>query len=146
MWPRRSTKIKELDQAFQNFSNKHQKLAGIVLKAHRDTLVLQMIASLRRLDYTQAIRSRDISADRADPTSDLFEPERAAALLARTGQVDEAIWLIFLATHFGQHGRHKWRMLRDVYSGLGNGTWTWARASANPQQFRAWLQQNVQNI
>ena len=107
---------------------------------------MQMIASLRRLDYTQAIRSRHISTNRTDPTSDLFDPERAAALLARTGQVDEAIWLIFLATHFGQHGRHKWRMLRDVYSGLGVGTWTWARVSADPQQFRTWLQQNVQNI
>ena len=146
MWPTRSTKIQELDQALQNFSNNHVKLAGIAEQADREALVMQMIASLRRLDYTTAIRSRHISTNRTDPTSDLFDPERAAALLARTGQVDEAIWLIFLATHFGQHGRHKWRMLRDVYSGLGVGTWTWARVSADPQQFRTWLQQNVQNI
>jgi hypothetical protein len=146
MWPTRSTKIHELDQALRDFSRNHLMLAGIVKQADRDALVLQMIASLRRLDYTQAIRSRDISASRADPASNLFDPERGAALLARTGQVDEAIWLTFLATHFGQHGRHKWRMLRDVYSGLGSGRWTWARVSANPQHFRVWLQQNVQNI
>lgn len=108
---------------------------------------MQMTASLRRLDYTQAIKSRDIDNDRADPTSNLFDPERAAALMARTGQPDEAIWLIFLATHFGQHGRHKWRMLKDVYSGLGRrATWTWARVSSNPKHFRTWLQQNVKNI
>jgi hypothetical protein len=146
MWPTRSKRMQELDQALRDFSKKHVRLAGIVDHAHREALVLQMIASLRRLDYTQAIRSRDISPDRADPASHLFDPERAAALLARTGEVDEAIWLIFLATHFGQHGRHKWLLLRDVYSGLGDGMWTWARVSANPQHFRAWLQQNVQKI
>jgi hypothetical protein len=130
----------------QTFSSKHVKLPGITERADREALVMQMIASLRRLDYTQTIRSRHISTNRTDPTSDMFDPERAAALLARTGGVDEAIWLIFLSTHFGQHGRHKWRMLRDVYSGLGTDTWTWARVSAHPQQFRSWLQQNVQNI
>jgi Alpha-glutamyl/putrescinyl thymine pyrophosphorylase clade 3 len=107
---------------------------------------MQMIASLRRLDYTRLIKSRDISPDRGNPNSDLFEPERAAAHLARNGQIDEATWLMFLATHFGQHGRHGWRMLRDVYSGLGSGKWTWNRISNNPQQFRAWLQQNWQQI
>ena len=146
MWPSRSRQIQQLDQALQNFSDNSLKLAGITKRADREALVMQMIASLRRLDYTQAIKSRDISPDRVDPASHLFDPERAAALLARTGQVDEAIWLIFLATHFGQHGRHKWRMLRDVYSGLGGGTWTWARVSANPRQFRIWLQQNAQNV
>ncbi|WLA81970.1 hypothetical protein [Bradyrhizobium elkanii] len=146
MWPNRSQKMKELDQELQEFSNGKHKLAGIADQIHRNTLVLQMIASLRRLDFTQAVRLRDISPHRADPRSDLFEPERAAALLARNGQVDEAIWLIFLATHFGQHGRHKWRMLKDVYSGLGSFIWTWARVSSNPQQFRLWLQQNLRDI
>jgi hypothetical protein len=138
--------MKELDQALQDFSTNHKELKGIANPAHREALVLQMIASLRRLDYTQAIGSRDIGADRSNPASDLFDPERAAALLARTGEVDEAIWLIFLATHFGQHGRHKWRMLRDVYGGLGTERWTWARVSANPKHFRSWLEKNVQHI
>jgi Alpha-glutamyl/putrescinyl thymine pyrophosphorylase clade 3 len=146
MWPTRLTKFRELDHALQDFSNNHLNLAGIANRADREALVMQMIASLRRLEYTQTIRSRDISSDRADPASDLFDPERAAALLARAGQIDEAIWLTFLATHFGQHGRHKWRMLRDVYSGLEAGMWTWARASSNPQHFRVWLQENAQNV
>lgn len=107
---------------------------------------MQMIASLRRLDYTRHVKSRDINLDRLNPSSDLFDPERGATLLARQGSVNEAIWLIFLATHFGQNGKHGWRMLRDVYSGLGNGTWSWARASANRHAFRAWLQQAVGQV
>jgi hypothetical protein len=136
----------ELNQSFVDFSAKHRRLEGVVDFQARDTLVWQMIASLRRLDYTRAIKSRNISSDRIDPASNLFEPERAAALLARKGQRDEAIWLIFLATHFGQHGRHAWRMLRDVYSGLGSGTWTWSRVSNDPPSFRQWLRQNVDGI
>jgi hypothetical protein len=112
----------------------------------RSTLVMQMVASLRRLDYTRAIKSRAVAPNRADPTSRYFDPERAASFYARRGQVDEAIWLIFLATHFGQHGSQGWRMLKDVYSGLGGGVWTWARVSANPTQFLDWLKLNAGNI
>jgi hypothetical protein len=146
MWPMRSARLQQLDQALLGFSTNQQTLHGVASASQRNTLAMQMIASLRRLDYTRLIKSRDISPDRGDPNSDLFEPERAAALLARNGQVDEAIWLIFLATHFGQHGRHGWRMLGDVYGALGSGSWTWSRVSRNPQQFRAWLQQNWQQI
>jgi hypothetical protein len=146
MWPMRSARLAQLDRELQNFSNNQHRLLGVVNAAQRDTLAKQMIASLRRLDYTRLIKSRDISAERGNPNSALFEPERAAALLARSGQIDEAIWLIFLATHFGQHGRYGWRMLRDVYSGLGAGRWTWNRVSSSPEQFRTWLQQNWRQI
>jgi hypothetical protein len=146
MWPTRSALTAELHEGLQQFSLSNQTLLGMAPPSHSDTLVLQMIASLRRLDYTQAIKSREVAPNRADPKSSYFEPERAAAFYARRGQIDEAIWLIFLATHFGQHGRHGWRMLRDVYSGLGSGVWTWARVSSNPVQFTAWLKQNAKNI
>ncbi|MET4721665.1 hypothetical protein ABIF63_005771 [Bradyrhizobium japonicum] len=146
MWPSRSTIIAQLDQGLQAFSKEQHRLLGIADPAARNALVLQMTASLRRLDYTRLIKSRNISAHRADPTHRLFDPERAAALLARNGNLDEAIWLIFLSTHFGQHKKHGWRMLRDVYSQLGKGVWTWSKVSANPQKFRAWLQHNFQHI
>jgi hypothetical protein len=132
--------------AFSNSRLHIQHCGGIAHASRRETLVLQMIASLRRLDYTLAIKSREVASNRADPRSSYFEPERAAAFYARRGQTDEAIWLIFLATHFGQHGRHGWRMLKDVYSGLGRGPWTWARVSANQAQFLTWLVQNAGNI
>jgi hypothetical protein len=100
---------------------------------------MQMVASLRRFDYSEIIRTRDISPDRADPNSPLFDPERAAVSHMRAGHTDEAFWLVFLVTHFGKHLTHRWQRLRDVYSGLGGQTWTWARLSANPAAFRAWL-------
>jgi hypothetical protein len=46
---------------------------------------MQMVASLRRLDYAEIIRTRDISPDRADPNSPAFDPEKAAVLHFRAG-------------------------------------------------------------
>ena len=145
-WPSRKKRAKELNELLVDFSAKHHPLKGIADPQARDTLIWQLIASLTRLDHTRAIKHRDISGDRLLPGSTLFEPERAAALLARQGQRDEAIWLIFLSTHFGRHGRHGWRMLRDVYSGLGSGMWTWNRVSSNPASFQGWLRQNADLI
>ena len=105
-----------------------------------------MIASLRRIEYTAILENRDINPNRANPDSDLFDPERAAILHARSGNYDEAIWLIFLSIHFGKHAKYGWRMLRNVYSGLGTGLWTWTRASTHPQKFRIWLKVNRKRI
>lgn len=103
---------------------------------------MQMIASLRRLDYTRAILARPTSKERADPNSGMFEPERAATFFASTGQYDEAIWIIFLATHFGQHGKTGWRLLKDVYSGMGKIIWTLEKVSSDPKSFRTWFENN----
>ena len=146
MWPSRSRRLEQLDSGLLRFSKDETALIGITDEPARSTLAKQMIASLRRLDYTAILKRRDIHPDRADPGSDLFDPERAALYYARNGNFDEAIWLIFLSIHFGKHGQHGWRMLKDVYSGLGTGRWTWARAANQPGAFRNWLRANRANI
>jgi hypothetical protein len=119
--------LEQLERGLVAFSKEDTALAGLSDKLIRRTLALQMIASLRRLEYTAILKSRDIHPNRENPNSDMFDPERAALLHARNGEVDEAIWLIFLSIHFGKHGKHGWRMMRDVYSGLGGDRWTWRR-------------------
>lgn len=105
-----------------------------------------MVASLRRLEYTMLLRRRPIDVARADPNSELFDPERAAILHHRNGNLDEAFWITFLSIHFGKHGRHGWRRLRDVYSGLGFRAWTWRAYSADPQAFVDWLNAHQDRI
>src|SRR5262249_19609833 len=124
------------------FSRQNTPLRGVRDTLARQTLARQMIASLRRLDYTAILKNRDIHPDRANPNSGLFDPERAAIFHLRNGNPDEAIWLIFLSIHFGKNGKHGWRMLRDVYSGLGTGIWSWARTSSQPHAFSKWLKAN----
>lgn len=146
MWPKRTARLEQLKAGLVHFSEADTVLLGVEDEAARETLAKQMIASLRRLDYTAIRKTRDIHPDRANPSSDLFDPERAAVLQARDGNPDEAIWLIFLSIQFGKHADHGWRMLRDVYSGLGSGLWSWTRASAQPDEFRRWLRANRVNI
>lgn len=146
MWPKRKGTADRLSAALRDFSANERHLPGIEDTTARATLSMQMVASLRRLDYTEKVRNRHISSERADPESPLFDPERAAMLHARTGRLDEAFWLIFLATHFGKHPVHGWRRVRDVYSGLGVGIWSWDRVSAEPDAFRSWLRDNGHRI
>jgi hypothetical protein len=146
MWPTRATRLTEINEGLITFSENDTPLRGIDDERARETLAMQMIASHRRLDYTAVLKKRDIHPDRADPKSPLFDPERAAIFHARTGNMDEAIWITFLSIHFGKHKRHGWRMFRDVYSGLGTGLWTWQRASAEPDAFRRWLEENHDKI
>ena len=146
MWPSRSRKLRQLDNSLLAFSNDDTTLAGVADGLARRTLAKQMIASLRRLDYTTILKNRDIHPDRTNPDTNLFDPERAALFYARHGNPDKSIWLIFLSIHFGKHRTHGWRMLRDVYSGLGTGRWTWERACTQPGAFRQWLRVNRANI
>jgi len=67
-------------------------------------------SSRRRADARSLVDERyqarvEMSPNRANPDSDLFDPERAAILHARSGNYDEAIWLIFLSIHFGKHAK-----------------------------------------
>jgi hypothetical protein len=139
VWPTRQAIATRLGADLAAFSANQRALPGIADSAARATLAMQMVASLRRLDYSEIIRTRDISPDRADPNKLSFDPERAAVFHMRAGRTDEAFWLVFLTVHFGKNLTYGWQRLREVYSGLGGQTWTWARVSANPAAFRAWL-------
>lgn len=145
-WPSRAALANRLSGGLALFAATRRPLPGIASPDTRDTLVKQMVASVRRLEYTDTLLRRPIDPARADPASDLFDPERAAILHMRAGRTDEAAWLVFLSIHFGKHPRHGWRMLRDVYSGLGGPAWTWDRASGSPVAFRAWLTANGDRI
>jgi hypothetical protein len=146
LWPSRQSELKRIEQGLREFSDKVHPLLGITDKAARNTLAMQMVASLRRMDYTRLLKGRPIDVTRADPTSPMFDPERAALLQVKLGNLDEAIWLIFLATHIGKHGRFGWRRMRDIYSGLGQHNWTWKSVSEHPGAFRKWMQANHEKI
>lgn len=145
-WPSRDKLRQFLDDALRAHNEETRALPGVPDDATRDALVMQIIASVRRLDYTETLRHRPIDPARTDPTSNLFDPERAALWHGAQGNVDEAAWLTFLSVHFGKHGRSGWRRLRDVYSGLGEGRWTWQRVSADPEGFRDWLRRRAADV
>lgn len=145
-WPSRASLASRLSVALASFAASRRALPGVASVAAKQALVMQMVASIRRLEYTEIILNRPIDPARADPASVLFDPERAAILHMRAGRTDEAIWLVFLATHFGKHPRHGWRMLQDVYSGLGYAPWTWDAICQSPEAFKAWLSDHANTV
>jgi hypothetical protein len=133
--------------ALQQYSTDVMALRGIESVSALNTFVFQITESVRRIRYVSQIASRPISPLRSDPSSDLFDPVRAAILQNRANDFDEACWLIFLFTHFGKNLRSGYRLLRDVYGRLGQkGHWDWASTSNDVFAFRHWLDRNIASL
>lgn len=125
----------------------HGPLMGIQQQAHLDTLVRQMIASLRRTEYINVMKIRLHSPHRSDPNNPLFDPLVAAHLLSRAGRQDEAIWMVFLATQFGKHIKDGWKLCANIYGSFGIGpVWSAAEYRRNRPAFAAMLVRNAQNL
>jgi Alpha-glutamyl/putrescinyl thymine pyrophosphorylase clade 3 len=130
-----------------DYAAKVRALPGITPAGHIDSLVGQLIESRRRIEFAHHVRDGNHSTNRMDPNSPIFDPLRAAVLHYRSGNLDEAWWLVFLATHFGKHAEDGWLLTRNVYGRLGGpGRWDWVAISEDPMAFRTWLAQNQGNI
>lgn len=127
-----------IEQALATYAT--APLPGVGMAAARKALSLQIVDSLRRVEYAHYIRDAKHDASRADPSSDNFDPFRAAVLFNRQGNLDEAYWLTFLGTHFGKHAIDRWRLCRDVYGRLKVGPIiTWAAIRDDFAEIAAWL-------
>ena len=125
------------------FDREKRPLLGIRDPTRRDTLLEQIMESIHRVKYVSVIHSRQICEQRRDPSSELFDPLKAAILYQREGNLDEAFWLIFLFVHFGKHSRAGWRYVREIYGRLGDGArWDWPNVSTRINDFRDWLHQH----
>lgn len=144
-WPSREPLLKQIKSGLSGLASRYG-LPGISNAVAFDTLALQFVASLRREDYTKHLLNRCIPANRADPHNALFDADKAIVYHLQQGDIDEAAWFIFLATHFGKPAASGWRRLADVYGRLGQGKWTWAIVSAAPDAFELWLAANWQRI
>lgn len=72
------------------------------------------------------IKQGDISPERGNPFSNLFDPIRAAVLHMRNGDYDQAVWMTFIQTHFGKHHSDGWKLSANVYGSFGSGpVWTY---------------------
>lgn len=139
MRDRDAARANQLESALLAFNDDVKALPGIAQFDNRLALVEQFLESIRRVQYVHVIREKAHSALRANPQSSLFDPLKAAALHRIQGNIDEACWLVFLATHFGKHRPTGWRLVRDVYGALGAAPWSWERISADPDGLSLWL-------
>ncbi len=130
-----------LSAALQTFHDQTRPLPGIHDQTAADSLAEQIVESIRRVEYIGSIHRKPLSAECANPESNLFDPLKAASVLQRLGEIDEACWLVFLSVHFGRHRTAGWQLSRDVYGALGaHLRWTWIQTSGDPDAFDQWLQ------
>jgi Alpha-glutamyl/putrescinyl thymine pyrophosphorylase clade 3 len=146
MRPKDKERAKRLETRLLEFDSKIKSLPGIKNGTALAVLIEQMVESIRRIEYVHFVRDEQFDPHRADPSSDLFDPIRAAVFRMRRGEIDEAFWLVFLSVHFGKHAKSGWALVRNVYGALGGATWTWARTSANVDRFREWLAANEDTL
>lgn len=101
---------------------------------------MQIISSLRRIEFVKTMDNREISPERLNSRSELFDPLKAAILCRNRGDTNEAAWLIFLATHFGKHEIDGWRLCRDFYGAFGSRPeWTWSNVTNDLEAFAEWV-------
>lgn len=133
-------RIDQIEAAIAKFNAEVFPLTGVVGADERRACAEQLVSSMRRVDYVRGFATRNIDARRADPSHDLFDPLMAATLAVKHGDIDEAWWLTFLATHFGKHFEDGWRLTRDFYGAFGTRPpWTWPEASGHHAELNAWL-------
>lgn len=136
-----------LDHELQLFDQHVRSLPGIRDPETREAFIEQILESSRRVRYVSVIRTRPLSPLRSDPSSDLFDPLKAAIIYQQNGEIDEAYWMVFLFVHFGKNAHGGWRFAREIYAGLTNEIrWDWARTSAAPSEFRDWLHKHQADL
>lgn len=135
--------VQQLYDGLQRCESGLVPLPGIAQKIRKDVYVQQLVDSIRRVRFVPTITTRDIHPDRANGLSPMFDPVKAAVLHQRSGNIDEACWLIFIFVHFGKHAKSGYRYAREVYSALGmRPPWTFVNTRADITGFRAWLDKN----
>lgn len=136
-----------ISDLLDEFSTRHRCLVGIHNTNRKSILVAQIIDSKRRIEYLQIISIRARSANLSTPFSGSFQPLAGAAAMHKAGKVDDAYWLVYLATHFGKHKADGWNLTEDIYGRFGQGgVWNWASASNDPQAMANWLEANYPHV
>jgi hypothetical protein len=136
----------DLRKMLTSFTKLHA-LPGASSPRRLDTLVLQIIDSVRRVKYVTVVRDKTQGQVFANPESKYFDPLRAAIWHNQQGNYNEAFWLVFLLTHFGKNKRSNWSLARGVYGGLGKvPIWTWENICSDFVSFRGWLHMNQDQL
>lgn len=134
-------KFEIISNLIDAYSNDVLPLVGLTSLERKSVLVAQLIDSIRRIEFLRLKSERAKSPNLHTPYSGSFEPFGGAVALLKAGRVDDAYWLVYLATHFGKHKVDGWNLTEDFYGRFGQGgVWDWATSSRNPLAISDWLE------
>ena len=136
----------ELEHELARYHEEVRALPGAIEYVNLLALTEQFVDSIRRVEFAKSIGARRLSPKRAEPSSELFDPLKAAAWHRQNGNIEEACWLVFLATHFGKNVRTGWRLAQDIYGSLGGDTWFWSEVSKDSNGLGEWIEENYEKL
>lgn len=139
-----SNEYYDIQDRLDTYDSTHDNiLVGIHNPVQKQTLILQILDSIKRINYIQILISRVWSINRINPSLNTFDPLMAAAWHIRNHNIKEAIWLIFLSIHFGKHRSTGWKLSQAIYGHLGvNPIWNYDNVSTHIDDFIDWLDEN----
>ncbi|ARU28669.1 hypothetical protein [Cellvibrio sp. PSBB006] len=109
-------------------------------KAYKDAFIRQLIDSIRRVKYVTITAEKNYSLNVADPYVSNFNPLKAALYHFKNNNLDEAVWLIFISTHFGKSKKSGWLLTQDFYKGPNqNSILTWERVKLGSLETTTWI-------
>ncbi|MFY8299459.1 hypothetical protein AAEU28_11870 [Pseudoalteromonas sp. SS15] len=130
---------KKFHERLLSYNNDEENIRIIEAEDVRNTLVTQLIDSVRRVDYIEMLKNRPVSQERLDPISPMFDPLRAAIYHFNNDNIDEASWLIFLFTHFGKNPDTGYKLCADIYGAYGEREiWSWDTIIKGTSEFEDW--------
>jgi alpha-glutamyl/putrescinyl thymine pyrophosphorylase-like protein len=133
---------KDLSSRLEDFLNK-RPLVGLRSTLERERFVEKLRESLRKL---QVLRRRTFLGA-TDPRDTTFHPLRCIIDKFNEGNVDEAVWVAFLCTHFGWDGTASTReTIRLFYSRREEGLWDWTTVVRVPTGVRDWMRANGERL
>jgi hypothetical protein len=137
----------EIEKRLDNFNYSGLKLAGLRRQEERASLAWQVVDSICRVEWVYTISNKKVISEVVCQAGPAFDPLKAAVILNRKGNFDEACWLVFLAINFGKHKTSGWLLCREIYGALGAAPfWTWKKVSADSTTFTSWLKCNHMKI
>lgn len=141
----RKQKRDEVALKLADFEQLNGVLPGLAKPKPRSVFLDQLVDSIRRVEFPASFERRRIGSDRADPRSPQFDPLRAAVAMRLKGEIEEACWLVFLATHCGKHRVDGWKLAADIYAGQGAASpWCWSAVQDDAGAFANWLSEQAQ--
>lgn len=122
-------------------------LPGLFDEEAYTCFLYQLADSIRRISYVTTLSQKNTHLSNAHLKSIYFNPIKEAIALRNSNELDEAIWLIFIAICTGKHKDNGWELCRQIYTGLTTSVyWSWQNASREPISLANWIDANAARL
>lgn len=144
-------KNKRTYEFYKKGLEEYQKSTGFIFDGldtddKKDVFLKQLVDSHRRVSFVFEIQKRELSNERINPLSDIYDPLRAAVLLKKEN-INEAFWNIFMYVLFGKNYKTGYKLIAGFYSkNQSKSLWSWNYTKDNLNELKDWFIENLDDL